>query len=989
MNATKDTRGWGVKVPLVWVVVCALLQPGTALAKTAQAACGTYAERVREEVLAHRSSVAAREQEKLLRKLYGLQAVEERKGATRDVGEIAVMEEDAGIVSRRNLFNLPGRTIRFRPSGAGYEVSNSADGYDAEAQRNGAVVQGLGDDDSREIALPFEFPYFGARYRNAFLNSDGNVSFEAGDGSTRERSLGRLLSGLPRIGGFFTDLDPSRAGSVHLLSGPDRVVLTWLAVPEYTDFGIGARNTFQIKLLVDGTIEFSYADINSNEAIVGVAPGRLAGGTNVVSFSALTAPVTYNGAVAERFRASEEIDTVSVAQRFFETHEDAYDYIAIYNTLGISPGPGVIAFEVTLRNNRTGYGDTVLDFGREYGSARRLQALLNMGPVSQYPVDPNGILPQRFSARDTPTTVLAHEAGHLFLAFASVPDVNNPALPAMLGRQSAHWGFTFNSEASLLEGNRILDRGAGAAPRFETVAVTEQYSPLDQYLMGLRAKEEVGPLFYVGDSTINSFNPPPPQVGRTFDGTRRDVTVDDLIAVHGRRTPDHTVSQRKYRFAIVVITPRGAALDSPQIQQVEAYRRSFETFYNRATGERAVAEATLRKQLDVSVWPAAGVLLGREFEAELRLAAPAAADLAVSVGAVRGLVEAPTSVTIPAGSRSVKVRLRGSREGVEELTFTPSDAAYMNAEARVQVAGSARQLQMLLVSGGGQTAQAGAFLAQPIVLRIADQNRLPYAGLRVVATPAGDGAVEAASAVTGEDGTVSFRWRPAAAPANRVLFTVEGVAAEELGGFVTAQGAPFFTSQSIGNAASFAAGLTSQGLHTIFGANLALRSVAAPFPWPTQVDGVSVRVNGVTQPVVFVSESQVNFYQADSLSGNVANVEVVTPAGRFSVGSVPVRNPQPGIFTISTARNGPQEGAVIRRGNFLEVYGTGFADAPPSEVRASWNGAAIPVVFSGLAPGFVGLQQVNVELPAGAAGSNRLRLRVGSVDSNEVRVTLP
>lgn len=964
------------------MVVFSLLGEQPAAAKTAQASCGTYVERVREEVLAHRVSVASREQEKLLRKLYGMAAAEAPKGAAQDVGEIAVMEEDAGIVSRRNLFNLEGRMLRFRPAGNGYEVTNIAGGYDAEAQRNGVVLQGLGDDDSRELALPFEFAYFGARFRNVFLNSDGNLSFEAGDGSTRERSLGRLLSGLPRIGAFFTDLDPSRAGSVHVLSQSDRLVLTWFSVPEYVDFGVGARNTFQVRLIADGTIEFAYEDINSAESIVGIAPGRLAGGTNVVSFSTLTNAASYVGAVAERFRSSEEVDTLSVAQRFYETHEDAYDYIAIYNTLGISPGAGVIAFEVTVRNNRTGYGDLVLDYGTEYGSARRLQAVLNMGPVSQYPVDPNGILPQRATARDTPTTVLAHEAGHLFLAFASVPDPNNPAVPAMLGRQSAHWGFTFNSEASLLEGNRILDRGAGTTPRFETVAVTEQYSPLDQYLMGLRAKEEVGPLFYVGDSTISTLFPPPPQVGRTFDGTRRDVSVDDLIAVHGRRTPDHSVSQRKYRFAMVVITPRGAAADSAQVQQVEAYRRSFESFYNRATGERAIAEATLRKQLEVSVWPAAGVLLGKEFEAELRLGAVTASDLNVSVRAGRGVVEAPASVTIAAGSRSARVRLRGLREGVEELSFTPASAIYMSAEARVQVAGSARQLQMEVVSGGGQKAEGNAFLGQAVVIRVSDVNQLPYPGLRVVARPEGNGAVEPASAVTSEDGTVSFRWRPGAG--NRMSFAVEGVAAEELGAVVTALIRPFFTSQSIVNAASFSVGLTSQGLHSIFGTNLAARAVAAPFPWPTQVEDVRVLVNGRAQPIVFVSEGQVNFHLAENVSGGEAAVVVESAGGSFSVGAVPVRNPQPGIFTISAAG----DGAVIRRGAFLEVYGTGFAAAGQMEVSAFWNGAAIPVQFSGLAPGFVGLQQVNVELPAGAAGSNRLRLRVASVDSNEVRVTL-
>lgn len=907
---------------------------------------------------------------------------DEPKGASQDVGEIAVMEEDAGIVSRRNLFNLEGRTLRFRPVGNGYEVSNEAGGYNAEEQRNGSVAQGLGDDDSREVALPFEFVYFGTRFRNVFLNSDGNLSFEAGDGSTRERSLGRLLSGLPRIGGFFTDLDPSRAGSVHVLAQADRLVVTWLAVPEYVDFGVGARNTFQIRLLAEGTIEFAYEDIDSLEAIVGVAPGRLAGGTNVVSFSTLTSAAVFSGAIAERFRATEEVDTLSVAQRFYETHEDAYDYIAIYNTLGISPGSGVIAFEVTVRNNRTGYGDLVLDYGREYGSPRRLQAVLNMGPVSQYPVDPNGILPQRFTARDTPTTVLAHEAGHLFLAFASVPDPNNPAVPAMLGRQSAHWGFTFNSEASLLEGNRIVDRGAGTSPRFETVAVTEQYSPLDQYLMGLRAKEEVGPLFYVGESTISTLFPPPPQVGRTFDGTRRDVSVDDLIAVHGRRTPDHTVSQRKYRFAIVVIAPRGAAVDSAQVQQVEAYRRSFESFYNRATGERAIAETTLRKQLDVSVWPAAGALVGREFEAELRLGAPATSALTVNVSAARGLVEAPPSATIAAGARSAKVLLRALREGVEELRFRPSDAAYMETEARVQVVGAGRQLQMSVVSGDGQTASGDGFLARPLVLRLSDQNRLAYPGLRVVARAEANGVVEPASALTGEDGSVSFRWRPGTGA--RVTFGLEGVPGEELSAVATALRAPFFTSQSVVNGASFATGLSSQGLHTIFGTNLAARAVAAPFPWPTQVEGVQVRVNGRVQPIVFVSEGQVNFYQAESLSGSEATVELENAAGILSVGAVPVRNPQPGIFMIDMAG----EGATIRRGEFLEVYGTGFAGLGQSEVRAFWNGAEIPVQFSGLAPGFVGLQQVNVQLPAAAAGSNRLRLRVAGVESNEVRVTL-
>src|SRR5262249_12856103 len=144
-----------------------------------------------------------------------------------------------------------------------------------------------------------------------------------------------------------------------------------------------------------------------------------------------------------------------------------------------------------------GYGDTLVDVGGEFGSASRLQAILNMGPLSQYPVDPNASVPPRGPTGDTPITLLAHEAGHLFLAYASIRDPNNPAARPMLGFQLVHWALTFNSEASLLEGNRLRDNSAGPPPRFTPIATVEGYSPLDQYLMGFRAADQVPPSFLV------------------------------------------------------------------------------------------------------------------------------------------------------------------------------------------------------------------------------------------------------------------------------------------------------------------------------------------------------------------------------------------------------------------------------------------------------------------------------------------------------------
>src|SRR5205814_7383034 len=222
-------------------------------------------------------------------------------------------------------------------------------------------------------------------------------------------------------------------------------------------------------LYPDGRIEYAYAGVNTSGAVVGISPGGLLGATSLVSFAA-DASEEYSSTVAERFGGSIEIDLATAAQNFYRTHDDAYDYLVFYNNQGVGACPGAVACEFTIRNNRTGYGDTLVDIGQEFGSASRLQAVLNLGPLSQYPVDPNGHVPARFNTGDTPVTIIGHETGHLFLAYASVRDPNVPSARPMLGSQLAHWAFTFDSEASLLDGNRIRDDGPAVSPRFTTTA---------------------------------------------------------------------------------------------------------------------------------------------------------------------------------------------------------------------------------------------------------------------------------------------------------------------------------------------------------------------------------------------------------------------------------------------------------------------------------------------------------------------------------------
>jgi len=202
--------------------------------------------------------------------------------------------------------------------------------------------------------------------------------------------------------------------------------------------------------------------------------------------------------VVERFGNSLEIDIVLAAQRFYQTHEDAYDYLVIYNNADLVPCTGAVACESTVRSSGSGWGVPTADNGQQYGSESRLRSVLNMGDLKQYPKDPNAFVPSRAGSQDTPLTVLGHEAGHLFLARASIPDPNDSSARPMLGFGGVHWSFVFDSEASLDEGERITDRGAAVSLRvFSHPRSTQGYSPLDQYLMGLRTPGDVPDTFVV------------------------------------------------------------------------------------------------------------------------------------------------------------------------------------------------------------------------------------------------------------------------------------------------------------------------------------------------------------------------------------------------------------------------------------------------------------------------------------------------------------
>jgi len=891
------------------------------------ASCGTTAETAHQSLFLHRQSIRSRTPRPQL-----------ASPPDYDIGNIAVIQDRDGVVIRQNQFNLDNNTLTFSPTASQYRYSVAPQGYDSAAAANGAPLAALDDDDSRLVPLPFSFPFFGTTYAAVYVNSDGNLTFGAADTASTQRSLGRITAGPPRISPLFDDLDPSKtAGGVRVLSEAARVVVSWVAVPEYLSSGAGVPETFQVRLYPDGRIDFAYNGINTaiESAVVGISPGALKGSTTLVDFRT-DASSTYPSTVAEVFASGLQIDIVTVAQRFYQTHEDAYDYLVVYNNMGIAAaGEGTIAFENTVRSSGTGYGVPPQDAGAEYGSPARLQSILQMGNLDQYPADPTALVPARAPQGDTTLSVLAHETGHLFLAFSSVPDSTAAGGSPMLGFQLAHWSFLFNSEASVMEGERIVDRAPSGSPEFQTTDTVQGYSPLDQYLMGFRPPSGVPDTFYVSNPRPGYPATLHPLSGVTFDGTKVNVTAADIVRAAGRRTPDSTMAQRHFRFAFILVVPTGS---QPGTQQIDTYRRQFEPFFAQASSGNAAADTSLKRSLSLST---SGVVAGTSTTAAVTLTTAPTTDLTVTLSAPDGYAGVPKSVIVPAGALTASFPISGLKPGVEELQATPSDPSYETVRARVQIA-------------DGSLLQLTALTTSPVTVKLTDANRLAYAGARITAASSSGGSVSPAVAVTDAHGIASFHWTPGAAPVNTLHVAAEAFPSVALD---LEAGSAVPVISAVVNAASWQPGLCPGALQTIFGSNLA---------------GATVLLDGTPVPLLYVSDTQINFLNSGTVYSTT--ISVISPSGAQASFTTTTATYQPGIFAIT---GGTHAGDVI------EIWCTGLGPA------------TTPVVFIGAAPvtasftGSAGLSQVKAQIPPTLTpGTYPVILSVNLAHSNSVNLTV-
>lgn len=322
--------------------------------------------------------------------------------------------------------------------------------------------------------------------------------------------------------------------------------------------------------------------------------------------------------------------------------------------------------------------------------------------------------------------------------------------------------------------------------------------------------------------------------------------------------------------------------------------------------------------------------------------------------------------------------------------------ADFNGDGRPDIAltnGGTESVEVLLGNGSGNFGTPVAYLAglQPVSVTAGDFN--------------GDGRVDLATANISN--TTSVLLNNCLANSNNAATTV--------------------------SAASFTSALASEAIVAVFGASLATSTqIATTLPLPTSLGGTTIKVRDAAgaerfAPLFFVSANQINYQIPPGTSAGTAIITITSGDGTVSAGTASIETVAPGLFSANADGQGVAAAILLRAKAdgtliyesvsrfdttlnrfvampidfgpdlgtasdrlFLVLFGTGWRNRSSlGAVTTRISGIMLTTLYAGPQGDFVGLDQINVELPRALAGRGETDavLTVEDKSANTVKIS--
>ncbi|BAU63068.1 hypothetical protein STA3757_04230 [Stanieria sp. NIES-3757] len=208
----------------------------------------------------------------------------------------------------------------------------------------------LGDENYAEVALPFNFSFYGEEYNSVKISSNGYLTFGKDATNYYNSWLPSSSDANNLIAPFWDDLNPNVGGSIYYYYNPteEQFIVQYQDVPRYE---VEGSLTFQTILNSDGTIVYQYDNLNAtlNSATIGLENADGTKATQVaynenylsndlaISFSPVLSPKNYL-AHQVSLGTGEIIENLNFGNLLAGLRIEAEDYTNYYDTTAGNTG---------------------------------------------------------------------------------------------------------------------------------------------------------------------------------------------------------------------------------------------------------------------------------------------------------------------------------------------------------------------------------------------------------------------------------------------------------------------------------------------------------------------------------------------------------------------------------------------------------------------------------------------------------------------------
>jgi hypothetical protein len=251
---------------------------------------------------------------------------------------------------------------------------------------------------------------------------------------------------------------------------------------------------------------------------------------------------------------SYDIDLQKFSRRYYEQFADNKDFLFV-NDLFVRLVRSFAGLSILVRNDVRGIGESLFNSSSSYGSPGSLQGIV-------------------WTLNGLNAGLLDHEILHRWAAWLD---------PSLSLANGAHWNAIQRPTSGFGPAwgayNRI-EHLSGKSYRawYNADSTFGYYNDLELYLMGLsNVSDIVSPIrALVNPIDKGSFFDPTTQSSyRLFDADSiRNVTVNEIVNLHGERLPSYTGSQKQFSSALIVVYDR--PLTNVEFAYYDYFMREYE-----------------------------------------------------------------------------------------------------------------------------------------------------------------------------------------------------------------------------------------------------------------------------------------------------------------------------------------------------------------------------------------------------------------------------